>query len=101
MIACHDNLSGFANAINTAFPKTDSQLCIIHQIRNSVKHVSYKDLKAVMADLKKIYGAVSEEAALYALEEFGEKWNGKYPQVYKSWEHNWSELSTFFILFPL
>jgi putative transposase len=96
LIACHDNLSGFVNAINTAFSKTDSQLCIIHQIRNSVKHVSYKDLKAVMADLKKIYGAVSEEAALYALEEFGEKWNGKYPQIYKSWETNWQELSTFF-----
>jgi putative transposase len=96
LIACHDNLSGLVNAINTAFPKTDSQLCIIHQIRNSVKHVSHKDLKAVMADLKKIYGAVSEEAALYALEEFGEKWNGKYPQIYKSWETNWQELSTFF-----
>lgn len=96
LIACHDNLSGIVNAINTAFPKTDSQLCIIHQIRNSVKHVSYKDLKAVMADLKKIYGAVSEEAALYALEEFGEKWNSKYPQIYKSWEQNWPELSTFF-----
>lgn len=96
LIACHDNLSGIVNAINTAFPKTDNQLCIIHQIRNSVKHVSYKDLKAVMADLKKIYGAVSEEAALYALEEFGEKWNVKYPQIYKSWEQNWPELSTFF-----
>jgi len=96
LIACHDNLTGLANAINTAFPKTDSQLCIIHQIRNSVKHVSYTNLKEVMADLKKIYGAVSEEAALFALEEFGEKWNGKYPQIYKSWEHNWTELSTFF-----
>jgi len=96
LIACHDNLTGLANAINTAFPKTDSQLCIIHQIRNSVKHVSYTNLKEVMTDLKKIYGAVSEEAALFALEEFGEKWNGKYPQIYKSWEHNWPELSTFF-----
>jgi len=96
LIAYHDNLSGLANAINTAFSKTDSQLCIIHQIRNSVKHVSYTNLKEVMTDLKKIYGAVSEEAALFALEEFGEKWNGKYPQIYKSWEHNWLELSTFF-----
>ena len=96
LIACHDNLTGLANAINTAFPKTDSQLCIIHQIRNSVKHVSYTNLKEVMADLKKIYGAVSEEAALFALEEFGEKWNRKYPQIYKSWEQNWHELSTFF-----
>jgi len=96
LMACHDNLSGFVNAINTAFPKTDSQLCIIHQIRNSTKYVSYKDLKPLMADLKKIYGAVSEDAALYALEEFGEKWNSKYPQIYKSWEQNWAELSTFF-----
>jgi putative transposase len=96
LIACHDNLSGIANAINTAFPRTDSQLCIIHQIRNSLKHVSCKDLKAVMADLKKIYGAVSEEAALYALEDCGEKWNKKYPQIYRSWEKNWAHLSTFF-----
>ena len=96
IIACHDNLSGFVNAMNTAFPKTDSQLCIIHQMRNSTRYVSHKDLKPLMADLKKIYGAVSEEAALYALEEFGEKWNNKYPQIYKSWEMNWAELSTFF-----
>ena len=85
LIACHDNLSGLSNAIGTAFPKTENQLCIIHMIRNSTKHVSYKDLKPVMADLKKIYGAVSEDAALYALEEFQEKWGGKYPQIYKSW----------------
>ena len=96
LMACHDNLSGFVNAINTAFPKTDSQLCIIHQIRNSTRYVSHKDLKPLMADLKKIYGAVSEDAALYALEEFGEKWSSKYPQIYKSWETNWAELSTFF-----
>lgn len=96
LIACHDNLSGFGNALATVFPKTESQLCVIHQIRNSTKYVSYKDLKAVMAYLKNIYGAVSEEAALYALEEFGEKWNPKYPQIYKSWEHNWVDLSTFF-----
>jgi putative transposase len=96
LIACHDNLSGFVNALATAFPKTDSQLCIIHQIRNSTKYVSYKHLKAIMADLKKIYGAVSEESALYALEEFAEKWNRDYPQIYRSWESNWNELSTFF-----
>jgi putative transposase len=96
LIACHDNLSGFSNALATVFPKTDHQLCIIHMIRNSTKYVSYKDLKEVMAYLKKIYGAVSEDAALYALEEFGEKWNGKYPQIYKSWESNWTDLSAFF-----
>jgi len=69
LIACHDNLPGFANALATVFPKTENQLCIIHMIRNSTKYVSYKEIKAVMAGLKKIYGAVSEEAALYALEE--------------------------------
>jgi putative transposase len=96
LIACHDNLSGFANALATVFPKTENQLCIIHMIRNSTKYVSYKDLKAVMSDLKKIYGAATEEAALYALEEFSQKWSGKYPQIYKSWELNWAELSGFF-----
>jgi len=96
LIACHDNLSGFSNALETVFPRTENQLCIIHQIRNSTKHVSYKDLKPIMADLKKIYGAVSEDAALYALEEFREKWDGKYPQIYKSWESNWTDLSGFF-----
>jgi putative transposase len=68
LIACHDNLPGFANALATVFPKTENQLCIIHMIRNSTKYVSNKDIKPVMADLKKVYVAVSEEAALYALE---------------------------------
>lgn len=96
LIACHDNLSGFSNALSTVFPKSENQLCIIHMIRNSTKHVSYKDLKPVMADLKKVYGAVSEDAAIYALEEFQEKWSGKYPQIYKSWAANWVDLSGFF-----
>ena len=96
LIACHDNLSGFVNALETVFPKTENQLCIIHMIRNSTKHVSYKDLKPVVADLKKIYGAVSEDAALFALEEFNERWSSKFPQIYKSWEANWVNLSGFF-----
>lgn len=96
LIACHDNLSGFANALETVFPKTENQLCIIHMIRNSTKYVSYRELKAVMADLKEVYGAVSEEAALYALEEFKDKWGSKYPQIYRSWESNWANLSGFF-----
>lgn len=96
LIACHDNLTGFANALATVFPKTENQLCIIHMIRNSTKYVSYKDLKPIMADLKKVYGAVSEDAALYALEEFKETWNSKYPQIYKSWDTNWADLSGFF-----
>lgn len=96
LIACRDNLSGFSQAIEAAFPHTEQQLCIIHQIRNSTKYVSYKDLKALMADLKLVYGAVSEEAALDALCAFGEKWGKKYPQILKSWETNWAELSTYF-----
>lgn len=96
LITCHDNLAGFSDAINAVFPKAEQQLCIIHQIRNSTKYVSYKDLKAVMADLKKIYNAPAEDDALYRLEEFGEKWNKKYPQIYKSWVQNWADLATFF-----
>lgn len=96
LIACRDNLGGFSNAIQTVFPKTEQQLCIIHQIRNSTKYVSYKDLKPVMADLKAIYQAPSEDDALYHLEEFAERWDKKYPQILKSWKENWSELSAFF-----
>ena len=96
LISCHDNLKGFSEAINTVFPKTEQQLCIIHQIRNSTKYVSYKDLKPVMADLKTIYQATSEDDALYHLEEFGEKWGKKYPQIYKSWTENWVDLATYF-----
>ena len=96
LIACHDNLNGFGSAINTVFPKTRQQLCIIHQIRNSTKHVSYKDLKPVMADLKLIYNANNAENAEFQLELFGEKWNGKYPQIHKSWQSNWLDLIEFF-----
>jgi transposase-like protein len=96
LITCRDNLTGFSTAIEATFPKTEQQQCIIHQIRNSTKYVSYKDLKAVMADLKAIYQAPTEDDALYHLEEFKEKWNKKYPQIAKSWESNWTALSTFF-----
>jgi len=96
LIACRDNLSGFSTAIETVFPKTEQQLCVIHQIRNSTKYVPYKDIKAVMADLKKVYGAPTLDAAEYALEEFREKWGKKYPQILKSWDANWAELSTYF-----
>jgi putative transposase len=95
-IVCRDNLSGFSAAVETVFPHTEQQLCVIHQIRNSTKYVSYKDLKPLMAELKLVYGAVSEEAALYALEEFRESWGKKYPQILKSWDANWAELSTYF-----
>jgi transposase-like protein len=96
LIACRDNLSGFSQAIEATFPKTEQQLCIIHQIRNSTRYVSYKHLKAVMADFKAIYQAPSEDDALYHLEEFKEKWGEKYPQISKSWEDNWAALSSYF-----
>ena len=96
LIACHDNLNGLSTAINSIFPKTEQQLCIIHQIRNSTKYVSYKDLKPIMTDLKAVYQAPSEDDALYHLEEFSEKWDKKYPQITKSWKDNWGELSAYF-----
>lgn len=96
LIACRDNLSGFSSAIETVFPKTEQQLCVIHQIRNSTKYVPYKDIKPVMADLKRVYGAPTLEDAEYRLEEFREKWGKKYPQILKSWDANWTELSTYF-----
>ena len=96
LIACRDNLSGFSTAIETVFPKTEQQLCVIHQIRNSTKFVSYKDLKPLMADLKLVYGAPTLEDAEYRLEEFREKWGKKYPQILKSWDNNWAELATYF-----
>ena len=95
-IACHDNLTGLSEAIHSVFPKTKNQLCIIHQVRNSCKFVPYKDRKAVCADLKKIYGAVNLEDAEYAKEEFREKWDRKYPNILKSWDKNWVELTSFF-----
>lgn len=96
LIACHDNLKELSTAVNTVFPKTEQQLCIIHQLRNSTKYVSYKDIKSVTADLKAVYTAASSDEAEYKLEEFREKWDKKYPQITKSWNENWSELSTFF-----
>jgi len=96
LIACRDNLSGFSTAIETVFPKAEQQLCVIHQIRNSTKYVSYKDIKKVMADLKLVYGAPTLEDAEYKLEEFRETWGKKYPQILKSWDNNWTELTTYF-----
>ena len=95
-IACTDNLAGFATAIEAVFPKTEIQNCIIHQIRNSTRYVSYKDLKALMADLKAVYAAVDEPAALDELEVFAEHWDKKYPKISASWRDNWPNLSTYF-----
>lgn len=83
-IACTDNLTGLSSAI----PRTEIQNCIIHQIRNSTKYVSYKDLKPLMADLKAVYAAVDESAALEALETFAERWDKKYPKISASWRAN-------------
>lgn len=96
LVVCHDNLTGLTDAIKSIFPKTKNQLCIVHQIRNSVKFVPYRERKTVCADLKKIYSAINLDDAEYAKEEFKEKWNEKYPNIIKSWDKNWVELTTYF-----
>lgn len=95
-IACTDNLTGFSAAIGAVFPKTEIQNCIIHQLRNSSKYVSYKDIKELMADLRSVYAAVDEPAALDALDAFSTKWETKYPKISRSWRENWANLSTYF-----
>ena len=95
-IACTDNLTGFDTAIHAVFPETEIQNCMIHQLRNSSKYVSYKDLKALMSDLKAVYAAVDEQAALDALETFAQNWDNKYPKIAKSWRENWANFSTYF-----
>ena len=96
LIACVDGLTGFPAAIEAAYPKTEIQQCIIHQIRNSTKFVSYKDIKELMSDLKRVYTAVDETTALSELDNFDEKWSGKYPKIAISWRSNWANLSTYF-----
>ena len=95
-VFCVDGLTGFREAINTAFPKAQIQRCIIHQIRSSTKYVSYKDIKVLMADLKQVYQAINEDEAMNALVRFKEKWEKTYPSCVRSWEENWDILSTFF-----
>ena len=95
-VFCVDGLKGFREAINAAFPKSAIQRCIIHQIRSSTKYVNYKDIKPLMADLKKIYQAVTEDEAMSAFIEFKEKWQSTYPSCVRSWEENWDILTTFF-----
>ena len=96
LIACVDGLTGFPAAIEAVYPQTEIQQCIIHQIRNTTKFVSYKDIKALMADLKKVYAAVDEQTALSELDNFDEKWSSKYPKIAISWRSNWTNLSTYF-----
>lgn len=96
LIACTDNLTGFSEAIRSIYPKTDIQLCVIHQIRNSLKYVASKNQKEFMKGLKRVYKADTKDQAETALLELEEKWGQKYPVVIRSWNDNWERLSTYF-----
>lgn len=96
LIVSTDNLSGFSQAIESVYPKTEIQKCVIHQIRNSTKFVSYRDIKELMKDLKTVYKASTEKLILSNLDIFEEKWGKKYPMCVNSWRNNWAELATYF-----
>jgi len=96
LVTVTDNLTGFTDGIKTIFPKSDTQICVVHQIRNSCRYVVWKDKKAFTADLKNIYRATNKKQAKIALEEFKVKWQSKYPYAVKSWENNWENLTVFF-----
>jgi transposase-like protein len=96
LIACIDNLTGFEQAITTVFPYTEVQSCIVHQVRNTIKYVATRDVKEVVADVKKIYQAASKEVGEENLDALEKKWEKKYPAVIRSWRTNWHKLSTFF-----
>ncbi len=96
LIFCVDGLTGLKEAINAAYPKSEVQRCIIHQLRNSFKYVPYKDLKAFSNDFKEVYHAINEEIALEKLYELKEKWGKEYPFAIRSWENNWDVISPFF-----
>jgi putative transposase len=95
-IACVDGLTGFPEAIETVFPQTRVQLCIVHLVRNSLSYVSYKDRKAVAADLKLVYAAATESEAEQALVDFAERWDKQYPTISKSWLNHWQQVIPFF-----
>lgn len=95
-IACVDGLTGFPEAINAVFPKTKVQLCIVHLVRNSLRYVPYKDMKAVAGDLKTIYRAINVTDAENALRAFGQKWDAKYPAISRSWTQHWDTIITLF-----
>lgn len=96
LFMCSDNLAGISQAIEAAFPRTLQQLCIVHQVRNSVKYLNYKDYRPFCTDLKKVYQATDQTAALVALEELEEKWGKKYPPAVANWRRDWERLSTMF-----
>jgi putative transposase len=95
-IACIDNLQGFAEAIESIFPQTEVQLCIVHQIRNSYKYLSYKDVKSFMKDLQGVYRATTKDLAERNLDQLSANWGSRYPKVIESWKKNWSRLSSYF-----
>jgi transposase-like protein len=95
-IACVDGLKGFPEAIESVFPQTQIQLCIVHMIRNSVKYVNWKDRKLVCKDLKTIYTSATEQEAEIALDAFGEKWDSKYPTISQMWRNHWEHVIPFF-----
>ena len=96
LIACVDGLKGFPDAIQTVYPQTQIQLCIVHMVRNSVRYVPWKDYKAVTADLKNIYQSTTEDEALTALEHLEQRWDERYPQISRSWRAHWQNLNTLF-----
>lgn len=96
LITATDNLSGFTDAIKAIFPESATQICVVHQIRNTWKYVVYKDRKEFTADMKEIYTSPNKEAAWRALEAFSKKWSAKYSYAVKSWYNNWDELTVFF-----
>jgi transposase-like protein len=100
LIACIDNLKGFAEAIESIFPATEVQLCVVHQVRNSLRYVASKDQKEFMRDLKKVYRAPNKQAAESHLEQLSEKWDERYPVVIKSWKTNWERLTAYFAYSP-
>ncbi len=95
-IACVDGLTGFPEAINAVFPKTKIQLCIVHLVRNSLRYVPHKDMKAVAGDLKSIYRSITLNQAEEALLKFSEKWDSKYPAISRSWNKHWHNIMTLF-----
>lgn len=96
LIASTDGLQGFPEAIVVVFPKAEIQLCVVHQIRNSLKYVVSKDQKGLMLDLRQVYQATKRDIAEQYLLELGDKWGKKYPAVIKSWHANWETLSQYF-----
>lgn len=95
-IACIDNLTGFGDAIEDIFPKTDVQQCLVHQMRNSMKYMNHKDIKPMVSDLKKVYQAVNVKMASHYLQQAEEKWGQRYKMIFRSWHNNWERLTSFY-----